>query len=335
MIKTAEFVSRCHPDKVCDQIADYLLDRFLEQDAKSRVAIEVMGGHNKIFITGEVTSHAEYTEAELDEFVQFVLKDVGYPVIPVNFNIAKQSPEIARGVDTGGAGDQGIMYGYATTETPELLPLPYMIAKRLLDPYQDRDAKSQVTMDDNNCKIIVASISGKDFDTASFAQKLKIDGLQDAQLLLNPAGPWEVAGFDADTGLTGRKLGVDTYAGLAPHGGGAFSGKDPTKVDRSAAYMARYIAKWLIGKYGFTEASVGLAYAIGVAEPVMLTAEASGQEFPDLQGKELAEVIRDNFNLTPRGIIEFLDLQKPIYYETAKFGHFTNPNFPWEKIRKD
>src|SRR3990167_6771239 len=268
MQQTVEFVSRCHPDKVCDQIADYLLDRFLEQDPMSRVALEVMGSHGLITVCGEVTTTGY---VDIQAGVQQVLKDIGYIRNSEHYgvvsNIVSQSPDLARGVDLGGAGDQGIMYGYATRATAQFLPLGYMRAHDLLTPYQDRDAKSQVTMDDGEITAIVLSVSGEEQPVYYTTDKVK--------MYINPAGPWKLCGFDADTGLTGRKLGVDTYGGLAPHGGGAFSGKDPSKTDRSAAYMARYVAKQFLNTYEeLSEVTVSVAYAIGVAEPVMLQVSA-------------------------------------------------------------
>jgi S-adenosylmethionine synthetase len=316
MIRTCEGVSRCHPDKVCDQISDYILDRFLEQDPLSRVAIEVMGSHGLITVCGEVTTTGF---VDINKAVNHVLKDVGYIKDKEHYgivnNIVSQSPEIARGVDLGGAGDQGIMYGYATAETSQLLPLPYVKAMELLEPYQDRDAKSQVTMDGEEIKQIVLSVSG-----TSITPELP-------NLLFNPAGDWNLCGFDADTGLTGRKLGVDTYGGLAPHGGGAFSGKDPSKTDRSAAYMARYIAKQILKKKGAKTVQIALAYAIGVAEPVMATVTVDGIQLPNGMGLLLGW----GYDLRPNAIIERLDLRKPIYYKTAQKGHFTDSSFPWER----
>ncbi len=322
MIRTCEFVSRCHPDKVCDQIADYLLDRYLDIDPQSRCAIEVMGGHGLITITGEVTSRARFSNPEMNGFVDFVMNDVGY-ALPneVRFNIAQQSPEIARGVDKGGAGDQGIMYGYATRETPEMLPLPYKVARQLLNDYQDRDAKSQVTMNHLALSSIVLSVANTHLD-----KKIEGYGSRVTDFYINPAGDWDMSGFDADTGLTGRKLGVDTYGGLAPHGGGAFSGKDATKVDRSAAYMARYVAKKLLKENDKAQdCLVSVAYAIGVAEPLMLTVSFDGK------AQTRSALLLKPYDFRPQAIIERLDLQQPIYYKTAGMGHFTDPSFPWEQ----
>lgn len=325
MIRTAEFVSRAHPDKVCDQIADYLLDRFLEQDPMSRVAIEVMGSHGMITVCGEVTTKGW---VDVPEAVKFVLRDVGYLKNGEHYgivsNIVAQSPEISRGVDTGGAGDQGIMYGYATKKTVSRLPEEYAWAREFLAPYQDRDAKCQVTMEDDILRTLVMSVSG----TNNLEIESKLDWINPAaRLIVNPAGNWDLCGFDADTGLTGRKLGVDTYGGLAAHGGGAFSGKDPSKVDRSAAYMARYVAKWMLDKYDLSEVQIGLAYAIGVAEPVMIEVMANGID--SSIGKQTVE---SYFDFRPEAIIERFDLRRPIYYKTAQQGHFTDPTFPWENV---
>lgn len=332
MIRTAEFVSRCHPDKVCDQIADFLLDRYIAEDPMSRCAIEVMGGHKQINVTGEVTSRAEFDSDQLSRFVQTVLKDVGYPETEVLFNLATQSPEIARGVDNGGAGDQGIMYGFATRETGDMLPLPYFLAREILKPYQDHDAKSQITLERNNATEVVLSVSGVDDETirrtsAQYVQDISAIKAP-ARLLVNPAGAWQMSGFEADTGLTGRKLGIDTYGGLTGHGGGAFSGKDATKVDRSAAYMARWVAKWLLTQTEFPQVTVSLAYAIGVADPVMIGVTTDGQENND----KLITLVKEKFDFRPAAMIERFDLRRPIYYKTAQTGHFTDKTFPWEIV---
>lgn len=310
MIKTCEFVSPMHPDKICDFIADSILDAYLEGDKNSRVATEVMGGHNLITINGEVTSTST---PDLEKIVKSIVGE-SYKVI---INIVQQSPEIAQGVDTGGAGDQGIMKGYATSETPECLPLEYTLARSLCQkvfevyPY---DGKTQVTIEDGVVTTVVVS-----FQNAQNEQLLPlVKSIIDAkEYLINPAGEWNQGGFDADTGLSGRKLIIDNYGPEVPIGGGSFSGKDYTKVDRSGAYMARKIAVEILKERNAKEVFVKLAYAIGKAEPVMAVAVVDGVE----------EKI-SNYNLTPKGIREFLKLDTVIYKDTCKWGHYGH-NFPW------
>jgi len=310
-IRTAEFVSPKHPDKICDFIADSILDAYLKDDKNSRVAIEVMGGHKLITINGEVSSR---TSPDIEKLVQDIVgKD--YKIIS---NIAAQSPEISRGVDTGGAGDQGIMKGYATSETKEFLPLEYMLARDLCKkiyevyPY---DGKTQVTTEDGKVITVVTS-----FQNTKSSELLKLvkEIISAKEYLINPAGEWHMGGFDADTGLSGRKLIVDNYGPEIPIGGGSFSGKDYTKVDRSGAYMARRIAVELLKKRNAKEVYTKLAYAIGKSEPVMAVAIVDGKE-EEIKG----------YDLSPRGIREFLKLDQINYKETCTMGHFGR-GFSWD-----
>lgn len=320
-MRTAESVSPGHPDKLCDQIADAILDAYLAGDPKSRVAVEVLGGHGKVVIIGEVTSKAEVNGKAV---VERLVGD-----LDIEIRIAKQSPEIAHGVDSGGAGDQGIMVGYATSETPELLPLETVLARRLnqyLFKLWAFDGKTQVTLKDGRIQSIVASwqnVAKKDLET-EVNNWLKSEPLakpaKDVVVHANPAGDWHQGGFDADTGLTGRKLVIDNYGPQIPVGGGSFSGKDPSKVDRSGAYMARRIAIDYLKKRGAKEVFCYLAYAIGEAEPVEAMVIVDGKE----------EAVK-GYDVTPNGIIKFLDLRKPQYEPTARYGHFGHPEFAWEK----
>ena len=329
--RTAESVSPGHPDKICDQISDAILDAHLTEDPNARVAVDVAGGHGTVFVTGEVTSRAG--AVDIPAIVQRIAGTV-----KLIENIAAQSPEIAQGVDTGGAGDQGIMVGYATRETPELLPLEVVLSRSLNQFLYERwphDGKTQVTVRDGEIASIVASFQNAPHDELEEAVKewarTKVQNYNASGacfvkyrnsnpiLHINPAGDWNIGGFDADAGLTGRKLAVDNYGSRIPVGGGAFSGKDPSKVDRSAAYAARYIAvNYLTQRPNAKEVFVRLAYAIGVAEPVEATVMVDGVAEP-IQG----------YDLTPRGIIETLDLKRPIYEETARYGHFGH-GFSWE-----
>lgn len=329
-LRTAESVSPGHPDKMCDQISDAVLDAYLAQDPKSRVAVEAMGGHGKVFIVGEVTSAAK---VEIEPIVKRIAGDV-----EVEIRLVEQSPEIANGVDVGGAGDQGIMIGYACSETPELLPLEYVLARDLnkyLYQKWKKDGKTQVTLCGGEIATIVASWQGVVQHELEEAVKEWARHLSryiysgsyfikwrnsNPELLINPAGHWDIGGFEADTGLTGRKLIVDNYGPRVPIGGGAFSGKDPSKVDRSAAYMARKIAVDYLQKFQANEVLVRLAYAIGHNQPVEATAIVDGV------AKEV-----EGYDLSPRGIIEFLDLRKPVFEATARYGHFGHKEFSWEK----
>ncbi len=315
--KTAESVSPGHPDKVCDQISDSILDALLAKDPNSRVAVETVGGHKLLVVIGEVTSTSEVDYEAIAR--KFIPSDY-----EVKIKIVHQSPEIANGVDTGGAGDQGIMVGYATSETDNLLPLEVDLSRSLNKflyakfPY---DGKTQVTTLDSEITTIVASFQNatKQELEILIADWLKENNIETTpQIYANPAGDWEIGGFDADTGLTGRKIAVDSYGPRIPVGGGAFSGKDATKVDRSAAYIARKIAVDYLKKRNAKEVFCQLAYAIGVAEPVEAIVIVDGQE-------EKVE----GYDLTPKGIIEFLDLKKPQFAETAKYGHFGN-GFKWD-----
>ena len=341
---TVESVTSGHPDKVCDQISDAVLDACLAQDPKSRVAVESFGGHHMIVVMGEVTTNAK---VDYEAIARQVYKDIGYddPTLKVITNVVQQSPDIAQGVDTGGAGDQGIMYGFATDETPEFMPrgvvLAQGMAKKLEElrrsgelPWLRPDGKTQVTFRDG--QIITALVSTQHAAEASEAdvragliEKLFKPMLNNEfdkiEVLVNPTGSFVQGGFDADTGLTGRKIMVDTYGGLAPHGGGCFSGKDPTKVDRSAAYMCRFVAKNAVAKKLAKECTVSVAYAIGRAEPVMV--EALNEK-----GESIADWVVKNFDFKPRAIIERLQLQRPIYRQTAAYGHFGRPGLPWEEI---
>jgi len=322
--RTAESVSPRHPDKLCDQISDAILDAYLRQDPNARVAVETCGGHGQVFITGEVTSNAH------DIDIAKIAQDIIPSEVKIITNIVEQSPEIARGVDDGGAGDQGIMIGYATNETPEMLPIEVVLSRRLNQfIYQQFpfDGKTQVTIklsnDKNDYRIdsIVASFQNASASelknlVREFLKKQNIDYLP--ELHLNPAGDWQQGGFEADTGLTGRKLIVDNYGPRIPIGGGCFSGKDPSKVDRSAAYMARRIAVDYLRQHQAKEVFVRLAYAIGYAEPLEYTVIIDGQ----------TERI-SGYDLTPNGIIKHLDLKRPIYEQTAKYGHF-GEGFDWD-----
>lgn len=311
-MKTAEFVSPMHPDKRCDNIADAILDAYVKGDKNSRVAIEVMGGHNLVTINGEVTS------TERPNLEAVVKKIVGKD-FKIIVNVVAQSPEIARGVDTGGAGDQGIMKGYATAETKTLMPLEYELAREVCMkvfakyPY---DGKTQVTIEGKKVKTVVASFQNtKNVDLLKLVKSI----IKAEEYLINPAGEWAQGGFDADTGLSGRKLIVDNYGPEITIGGGSFSGKDYTKVDRSAAYMARKIAVDFVKKHGAKEVFAKLAYAIGKAEPVMAVAVVDGKE-----------VQVTGYDLTPKGIRKFLKLDKVAFVKTSDWGHFGR-GFEWDR----
>ena len=319
--RSAESVSPKHPDKLCDQISDAILDAYLAQDPVSRVAVETVGGHGKVFITGEVTSHAT---VDVPAIVKRLTGDV-----EIEVRLVEQSPEIANGVDTGGAGDQGIMVGYACNQTPELLPLETVLSRKLnqyLFEIWPFDGKTQVTIRNGMLESVVASFQNAPTAKLEAAVKewvvsqplVKVD--IDVKYHINPAGDWHQGGFDADTGLTGRKLVVDNYGPHIPIGGGCFSGKDPSKVDRSAAYMARKIAVDYLKKHNATEVYCYLAYAIGYAEPLEATVIVDG----------VSQVVT-GYDLTPQGIIDFLDLRRPIYEATSRWGHFGHSEFIWEQ----
>ena len=317
--RTAESVSPKHPDKLCDQISDAILDAYLAADPNARVAAEACGGHGVVFVTGEITSTA-------DVDIPAIVKRIAGDNVEVHTKIVKQSPEIAQGVDTGGAGDQGIMIGYACDETPELLPLEVVLARRLNQYIYEKypyDGKTQITIaPDGTIDSIVASFQNAPKTeleklVREFVEKEGLKGK--LELHINPAGDWQQGGFDADTGLTGRKLIVDNYGPRVAIGGGCYSGKDPSKVDRSAAYMARKIAVDYLRQRKAHEVLVRLAYAIGYAEPLEKTVRVDGK----------AEEI-EGYDLTPNGIIKFLDLKRPVYENTAKWGHY-GEGFDWDK----
>ncbi len=323
MIRTAESVSPMHPDKICDRVSDAILDELLRQDPNSRVGVETMGGHGIVTVTGEVTSSGYVNVREI------VHKLLGTKY-GVQANIVEQSPEIARGVDIGGAGDQGIMVGYATSETPELMPLEVVLSRELnriiFEKYGSKnDGKTQITLDTKTHQILAVVASFQNVSKDDLTREIKAWAkdknlkLNESGIYCNPTGDWSIGGFEADTGVTGRKLAVDNYGPRIPLGGGAFSGKDPTKVDRSAAYMARRIAVDYLRKFSAKEVYSYLAYAIGKAEPLQATVLVDGQE-----------MVIEGYDLTPKGIIDFLDLRKPQYEQTARYGHFGN-GFAWDK----
>ena len=321
MIRTAECVSPMHPDKMCDRISDTLLDLHLEQDPNSRVAIETCGGMGEVYITGEVTSTAIVTRENIVKVVHDVTTD---DTINVIININSQSPEIANGVDTGGAGDQGIMIGYACRDNKQYLPQEYFLSRELNKFIFDKypyDGKTQVTMNGNSLRVVCSFQNAP----AKKLQQLVMEYFEDysqyhiESLHCNPAGDWNIGGFTADAGVTGRKLAVDNYGPRVPLGGGAFSGKDSTKVDRSAAYMGRRIAVDILEERPeVQEVMVQLAYAIGYDQPLQATAIVDGEH----------EFIK-GYDLSPKGIIDFLELRKPIFSNTAGFGHM-GAGFKWK-----
>lgn len=323
--KTAEYVSPEHPDKLCDRIADALLDAHIAIDPHARTAIEVMGGHGCVYITGEVTSRATVD-------VRAIVERIAGTGLEIIENIVMQSPEIAAGVDTGGAGDQGVMIGYATSETPELLPIELVLARdlnRFLYERWPHDGKTQVTLRGGEIVAIVASFQHAAHDElmAAVTDWMKTreyvaagtSGIDASELHINPAGDWDMGGFDADAGLTGRKLIVDNYGPRIPIGGGAYSGKDPSKVDRSAAYMARKIAVDYLRRFRADEVFVRLAYAIGRSQPVEATVMIDGKE-QRVEG----------YDLSPHGIAEVLQLRRPIYEDLATSGHYGRQVLAWE-----
>ena len=316
-IRTAEVVSPSHPDKLCDRVSDALVDAYLEADPNSRCAIETAGGHGKVFITGEVTSLYKQTE----ESIKTVARNIT-GVEDITINIVEQSPEIAQGVDTGGAGDQGIMIGYACNDNDEFVPQEYYLARKLNRLMYEKypfDGKTQVTINGKKVRVVASFQNAPKEDLEKIAKDFfKKEKYTIEALHCNPAGDWKQGGFEADAGVTGRKLAVDNYGPRVPIGGGAFSGKDATKVDRSAAYMARRVAVDYLEKFKAKEVQVTLAYAIGYDQPLQATATVDGVD------KKVT-----GYDLSPQGIIEFLDLKKPTFYETSKWGHMGN-NFNWK-----
>jgi S-adenosylmethionine synthetase len=365
---TSESVTEGHPDKIADQISDAVLDALLKQDPMSRVACETLLTTGLAMVAGEITTKGY---VEIPDIVRQTIKDIGYTRAKYGFDsetcavitsVHSQSPDIAMGVDTGGAGDQGLMFGYACDETPELMPMTIMLAHKLtrrlsevrkkeILPYLRPDGKSQVTIEYREGKpyrlhtIVVSSQHSPDVTLKQLRREIieKVilpvlpKKLLDEKTIIyhiNPTGRFVTGGPMGDTGLTGRKIIVDTYGGVGSHGGGCFSGKDPTKVDRSASYMARYIAKNIVAAGLCTEVEVQLAYAIGVPEPVSIHVDDFGTG--EIHHDDLVKIIRKNFDMTPKGIVKTLNLRRPIYKKTAAYGHFgrTEAEFTWEKTDK-
>jgi S-adenosylmethionine synthetase len=368
---SSESVTEGHPDKVCDQISDAILDEFLRQDADSRVAVESMITSGIVFVAGEVTSKGK---TDVQKIVRETIKSIGYDKPEYGFDcdscsvlcsLHEQSPDISRGVSAStykeqGAGDQGLMFGFATSETPELMPLPITIAHQLsmrLAQVRKKkelgwvrpDGKSQVSVvyEDGVPKridtVVVSTQHSPDISLTQLREEVinKVikpvcDSWIDSQtkFLVNPTGRFVIGGPPGDTGLTGRKIIADTYGGMGRHGGGAFSGKDPSKVDRSACYMARYIAKNIVAAGLAEKCEVQVAYAIGLAEPISIMVETFGTD--KMPEEQIEAMVRKNFDMRPAGIIKTLDLKRPIYQQTAAYGHFgrNNPSFTWEKTNR-
>jgi len=361
---TSESVTEGHPDKIADQISDAVLDEVMKQDPKGRVACETLVTTGLAVVAGEITTTAHI---DYDQLVRDTIRGVGYDRAKYGYDgetcavmctVKRQSPDIAMGVDTGGAGDQGLMFGFACDETEELMPLPIQLAHRLTQKLSEirkagkvdflrPDGKSQVTIEYRNGRpvrvdaVVIStqhsdSVSNDDLRAAITDLVIKpvVPGAmldKNTKYYINPTGRFVIGGPMGDAGLTGRKIIVDTYGGYSRHGGGAFSGKDPSKVDRSACYMARYIAKNIVAAGLASKAEVQLAYAIGVAEPVSVMVDSFGTAAIDEE--KITQLVRENFKLTPKGIIEALDLRRPVYKPTAAYGHFgrSGPGFTWEK----
>ncbi|HWP48421.1 MAG TPA: methionine adenosyltransferase [Candidatus Limnocylindrales bacterium] len=365
---TSESVTEGHPDKIADQISDAVLDAILAEDPMGRVACETIVTTGIAFVAGEITTKCY---VDIPKIVRNTIKDVGYTRAKYGFDyetcavvtaIDEQSPDIAMGVDPGGAGDQGLMFGYATDETEELMPTPIMIAHKLtmrlaevrkkdILPYIRPDGKSQVTIEYIDGKpvrvdtVVISAQHSPDVDIKTLREDIiekVVEPVLPKELFnpynikyhINPTGRFVVGGPHGDTGLTGRKIIVDTYGGVGSHGGGAFSGKDPSKVDRSASYMARHIAKNIVAAGLAKKCEIQIAYAIGIADPVSIMIDTQGTGI--LPNSELKRIVREIFDLTPKGIINYLDLRRPIYKKTAAYGHFgrNEPEFTWEKTNR-
>ena len=362
---TSESVTEGHPDKLCDYISDSILDEYLKQDKNARVAVETFASGNKITIAGQVTANGE---VDIEKLVREKIKEIGfdnektdmdYRTCKIDIDIVKQSPDIALGVDVGGAGDQGIMFGYACQDTEEYMPYAINMAhklarkltevrkKKILD-YLRPDGKTQVTVEyegDIPKRIETILISTQHLEGIS-QEKIREDIIkevikkvvpekmidEETKIYVNPTGRFVIGGPLGDTGLTGRKIIVDTYGGYSRHGGGCFSGKDPSKVDRSSAYMLRHIAKNLVANGYCKKCEIQVAYAIGMKEPLSIYIDTFGTGVK--KEEELVKLVKEKFDLTPAGIINYLDLKRPIYKETTNYGHFGKENLPWEKIIK-
>lgn len=371
---TSESVAPGHPDKLCDQVSDAVLDEILRQDPQARVACETFATNSLLVVGGEITTRAY---VDVSNLAKALLVEIGYTdpafgmtpqTCTVVNAIGKQSPDIAQGVDTGGAGDQGMMIGYACDETPEHMPLPITLAHKLIRrlthvraekvlPYLGPDGKAQVTvayLDGRPLKVKAVVLSAQhtvgilDKSGKQITEKARRELIEavidpvigprlldkETKIYVNPTGKFVIGGPIGDTGMTGRKIIVDTYGGACPHGGGAFSGKDPTKVDRSAAYMTRYVAKNIVAAGLANRATVSVAYAIGIAEPVSIYVDFHGTALTAAKEEAVAHAVRKVFPLTPRGIINHLNLRRPIYRQTAAFGHLGRSEFTWEQTDK-
>lgn len=363
---TSESVTEGHPDKLCDFISDSILDAYLEKDENARVACETVASKGEVIVTGEITSTAE--NINIEEIVRNAIKKIGYDnantdidyrTCKIHVNMSKQSPDIALGTndEIGGAGDQGMMFGFACDETEEYMPLPislaHKLAKKLTEVrkngeinYLRPDGKTQVTVEYDGDKpvridtIVVSAQHNEDANLDTLRKDIMekvIDSVVPQNMLdentkyyINPTGRFAIGGPLGDSGLTGRKIIVDTYGGYSRHGGGAFSGKDATKVDRSASYMARFIAKNIVANRYAKKCEIQLSYAIGIAKPISIYIDTFGTA--TIPEEEIAEKIKSKFDLTPKGIIKYLDLKKPIYKETTNYGHFGKENLAWEEI---